>query len=83
MTVIYGTLTIRENIMFAANTRHGTNVSLEERTYRVRQLIEQLGLTNRADTKIGLDVSIARNVMELFLLDIIVFSIHQPRYSIF
>ena len=55
--IICGTLTIRENIMFAANTRLGARISFEERKNRVTQVIEQLGLTLRADTRIGTELS--------------------------
>ncbi|CAF1118769.1 unnamed protein product [Adineta ricciae] len=55
--IICGTLTIRENIMFAANTRLGAGLSFEERKKRVTQVIEQLGLTLRADTRIGTELS--------------------------
>ncbi|CAF1662100.1 unnamed protein product, partial [Adineta ricciae] len=122
--IICGTLTIQENIMFAANTRLGSNVPMAERRTRVNRIIDQLGLTHRADTRIGtefsrgvsggerkrtcigmelvlqpkilfldepttgLDASTARNVMKLLSRlskrgHTIVFSIHQPRYSIF
>ena len=43
--------------MFAANTRLGARISFEERKNRVTQVIEQLGLTLRADTRIGTELS--------------------------
>ncbi len=47
------TLTIRENIMFSANIRFPSNVSLKERKRRVEQVIRELGLELRADTIVG------------------------------
>jgi ATP-binding cassette subfamily G (WHITE) protein 2 len=48
-----GTLTVRENIMFSANLRLPQTVTLEERIERVCRIIEQLGLSNCANTRMG------------------------------
>ena len=122
--ILSGTLTVRENLMFSANLRLSSDVSLAERENRVEKIIDELGLRSCADTRIGteflrgvsggerkrtcigmelvlqpkllfldepttgLDASTARNVMQcLNQLSkcgrTIIFSIHQPRFSIF
>jgi ATP-binding cassette subfamily G (WHITE) protein 2 len=48
-----GTLTVRENIMFSANLRLSQSVTVDERTERVRRIIQQLGLGKCADTRMG------------------------------
>jgi ATP-binding cassette subfamily G (WHITE) protein 2 len=48
-----GTLTVRENIVFSANLRLSQSVTREERLERVDRIIEQLGLSQCADTRMG------------------------------
>ncbi|CAG8488487.1 3337_t:CDS:2, partial [Scutellospora calospora] len=50
---LMGVLTIKENIQFAADLCFSSNVSSEERHSRVQQIIEEFGLDNVADSKIG------------------------------
>lgn len=51
--IISGTLTVRENIMFSANIRLPSNISLNERNDRVEKVIRELGLELRADSRVG------------------------------
>ncbi|XP_071829125.1 broad substrate specificity ATP-binding cassette transporter ABCG2-like [Apostichopus japonicus] len=51
--VIMGTLTVRENLEFSASLRLPRSVSKEEKSKRVDDIIEELGLTKCAETKIG------------------------------
>lgn len=122
--LIMGTLTVRENLMFSADMRLPFEVSRNEKKERVDRIIDQLGLTKCADTKVGtefvrgvsggerkrtcigmelvvspsilfldepttgLDASTANSVMSLLhrisMTGLtVIFSIHQPRYSIF
>ncbi|KAK6187469.1 hypothetical protein SNE40_005491 [Patella caerulea] len=122
--VVMGTLTVRENFEFSASLRLPRTVSKTERSQRVEQVIQELGLTECADTKVGnefirgvsggerkrtnigmeliisppvlfldepttgLDASTANAVMCLLKRlalkgRTIIFSIHQPRYSIY
>ncbi|CAF1088269.1 unnamed protein product [Rotaria sordida] len=122
--IFSGTLTVRENLLFSANLRLPQSVTVGERLERVDKIIEQLGLSECANTRMGteskrgisggerkrtciamemvlspiilfldepttgLDAATACNVIKC-LHDLsrkgctIVFSIHQPRYSIF
>ena len=50
--VLMGMLTVRENIAFSAALRLPSSVSNKEKTQRVAELIEDLGLTKCADTKV-------------------------------
>ena len=50
--VVYGTLTVRENITFAANLRLNTTGS-EERDRVIDDLLSELNLNKCADTKVG------------------------------
>ncbi|CAF1318829.1 unnamed protein product [Rotaria sordida] len=122
--IINGILSVRENLMFSANTRLPRSKTVNERIELVSQIIHDLSLETCADTRIGthfirgvsggekkracigmelvlspsilfldeptsgLDASTAENVMKcLYNLSrrgcTIIFSIHQPRYSIF
>lgn len=122
--VIMGTLTVRENLEFSASLRLPETISRKEKKKRVDDIIEELGLTSCANTKIGtqffrgvsggerkrtsigmelviqpgilfldepttgLDATTASSVIEhLARLSrqgrTIIFSIHQPRFSIF
>ncbi len=47
-----GMLTVRENIAFSAALRLSSSVSNKDKTQRVTELIEELGLTKCADTKV-------------------------------
>ncbi|CAF1440868.1 unnamed protein product [Adineta steineri] len=122
--IISSNLTVRENLIFSANTRLPRNVKSNDKIAIADEVIEQLGLKKCADQKVGnemkrgisggerrrtnigmelvlspkvlfldepttgLDSSTARNVMK-YLHQLsrkgrtIIFSIHQPRYSIF
>lgn len=51
--IFSGTLTVRENIMFSANLRLPQSVPFRERVKRVSNIIEQLGLIQCADTRMG------------------------------
>uniref|UniRef100_A0A8C9UJ66 ABC transporter domain-containing protein n=1 Tax=Spermophilus dauricus TaxID=99837 RepID=A0A8C9UJ66_SPEDA len=116
-----GTLTVRENLRFAAALRLPTTMTNHEKNERINKLIQDLGLSKVADVKVGtqfisggerkrtsiamelimdppilfldeptagLDLSTASAVL-LLLKSIseqgrtIIFTIHQPRYSIF
>ena len=51
--IVSGTLTVRENLTFSANIRLPESVSHEEKTAIVNSVIEQLGLTKCADSRVG------------------------------
>jgi len=48
-----GTLTVRENLMFSANLRLPNSLSQEDKRQRVEDIVQELGLTVCADTKVG------------------------------
>lgn len=123
--VLMGTLSVRENLLFSANLRLDPKEnSSEEKNNRVTSIIQDLGLEDCADTKIGTEFlrgvsggerkrcSIGMELItspSLLFLDepttgldsntanciiallhrlsrrgkTVIFSIHQPRYSIF
>ncbi|RXN27622.1 ATP-binding cassette sub-family G member 2-like isoform X2 [Labeo rohita] len=123
--ILMGTLTVRENLAFSANLRLSRKeYSSADKEMRVDSVIQELGLKDCADTKIGtmflrgvsggekkrcsigmelitspsllfldepttgLDANTANSIMELLQKlskkgKTIIFSIHQPRYSIF
>ncbi|XP_074010529.1 broad substrate specificity ATP-binding cassette transporter ABCG2 [Numenius arquata] len=122
--VVMGTLTVRENLKFSAALRLPRSVKEQEKNERVNQIINELGLSKVADSKVGtqftrgvsggerkrtnigmelimdpailfldepttgLDASTANAVLLLLKRmakqgKTIIFSIHQPRYSIF
>ncbi|NWI55575.1 ABCG2 protein, partial [Calyptomena viridis] len=122
--VVMGTMTVRENLQFSAALRLPSSISFKEKEERVTQIINELGLSNVADAKVGtelirgvsggerkrtnigmeliteppvlfldepttgLDASTANAVLILLKKlsrrgRTIIFSIHQPRYSIF
>jgi len=122
--IITGTLTVRENLWFCANMRLPMSVSQESKAKIIEEALNDLGLNDCADTKVGtdfirgvsggekkraciaaelitspsvlfldepttgLDASTANAVMILLKRlankgRTIIFSIHQPRYSIF
>jgi len=49
-----GTLTVRENLMFSANLRLPQTMSDDEKSDRVDEAIEELGLEECADTKVAM-----------------------------
>jgi ATP-binding cassette subfamily G (WHITE) protein 2 len=51
--IFSGTLTVRENITFSANLRLPRSVLREDRLQRVNRIIQQLGLMECADTRMG------------------------------
>ncbi|XP_061166082.1 broad substrate specificity ATP-binding cassette transporter ABCG2-like [Saccostrea echinata] len=122
--VVMGTLTVRENFQFSAALRLPSNLTKADRDERVNTVVQELGLTHCADTKVGnefirgvsggerkrtnigmeliisppvlfldepttgLDANTANSVMLLLRRlalkgRTIIFSIHQPRYSIY
>lgn len=123
--ILMGTLTVRENLAFSANLRLSRKeYSSSDKEMRVDSVIQELGLKDCADTKIGtmflrgvsggekkrcsigmelitspsllyldepttgLDANTANSIMELLQKlskkgKTVIFSIHQPRYSIF
>ncbi|XP_043110801.1 broad substrate specificity ATP-binding cassette transporter ABCG2c isoform X2 [Puntigrus tetrazona] len=123
--ILMGTLTIKENLAFSANLRLSPKeYSSADKQMRVDSVIQELGLKDCADTKIGtmflrgvsggekkrcsigmelitspsllfldepttgLDANTASSIMELLQKlskkgKTVIFSIHQPRYSIF
>ena len=48
-----GTLTVRENLNFSASLRLPRSLGRTEREQRVQTIIEDLGLTEVADSKVG------------------------------
>uniref|UniRef100_A0A7S4KVM7 ABC transporter domain-containing protein n=1 Tax=Paramoeba aestuarina TaxID=180227 RepID=A0A7S4KVM7_9EUKA len=50
---LYGVLTVRENLYYSAMLRLPESMSKKEKLERVEEVIEMLGLTKCADTKIG------------------------------
>ncbi|KAM5282641.1 broad substrate specificity ATP-binding cassette transporter ABCG2-like isoform 1-T2 [Hipposideros larvatus] len=122
--VVMGTLTVRENLQFSAALRLPKTTTNHEKNERINMVIQELGLTKVADSKVGtqftrgvsggerkrtsigmelitdpsilfldepttgLDSSTANAVLLLLKRmskhgRTIIFSIHQPRYSIF
>ncbi|XP_062871714.1 broad substrate specificity ATP-binding cassette transporter ABCG2 [Trichomycterus rosablanca] len=51
--VVMGTLTVRENLRFSAALRLPMSFSQKEKEQRVQRLIEELGLTKVADSRVG------------------------------
>uniref|UniRef100_A0A3B1JSZ0 ATP-binding cassette, sub-family G (WHITE), member 2a n=1 Tax=Astyanax mexicanus TaxID=7994 RepID=A0A3B1JSZ0_ASTMX len=51
--VVMGTLTVRENFRFSAALRLPMSVSQKEKEEKVQRLIEELGLTKVADSRVG------------------------------
>ncbi|KAG6937280.1 ATP-binding cassette sub-family G member 2-like, partial [Chelydra serpentina] len=123
--ILMGTLTVRENLQFSASLRlPQSRNSKAEKQLKVNAVIQELGLQECADTKIGteflrgvsggekkrcsigvelitapslifldepttgLDANTANSIMQLLHQlsrkgRTVIFSIHQPRYSIF
>jgi len=51
--VVMGTLTVRENLTFSANLRLPKSFSPAEKSDKVDDTIEELGLSACADTKVS------------------------------
>ncbi|KAM7376942.1 hypothetical protein PAMA_013631 [Pampus argenteus] len=51
--VVMGTLTVRENFTFSAALRLPSSVSQEEKKQKVNKLIQELGLSRVADSRVG------------------------------
>jgi ATP-binding cassette subfamily G (WHITE) protein 2 len=49
-----GTLTVRENFHFSASLRLPSHMNRKQRKARVEKIIDELGLTKCADTKVSL-----------------------------
>ncbi|XP_069486642.1 broad substrate specificity ATP-binding cassette transporter ABCG2-like isoform X2 [Ambystoma mexicanum] len=122
--IVMGTLTVRENLQFSAALRLPRSIRQKEKEERIDQIINELGLTKVAHSKVGtaflrgvsggerkrtsigmelitdpsilfldepttgLDASTSNAVLLLLKRlsrrgKTIIFSIHQPRYSIF
>ncbi|KAL2098049.1 hypothetical protein ACEWY4_007256 [Coilia grayii] len=54
--VVMGTLTVRENLRFSAALRLPSSVSQKEKEVRVNHLIEELGLSKVADSRVGTQI---------------------------
>ena len=52
--IVMGTLTVRENFLFSASLRLPSSLSSKERNEKVDTVIQELGLTHCADTKVNL-----------------------------
>lgn len=48
-----GTLTVRENIFFSAKLRMSPDITDDEKMRMVDDVIDELGLTHVADSKVG------------------------------
>lgn len=47
-----GTLTVRENLMFSASLRLPSNIDKNDKAQRVEMIINDLGLSKVADSKV-------------------------------
>ena len=47
-----GTLTVRENLYFSAALRLPSSMTWKEKRIRVKKIIDELGLTSCANTKV-------------------------------
>ena len=50
--IMMGTLTVRENFHFSASLRLPSHMTRQQRKERVEKVIDELGLTKCADTKV-------------------------------
>lgn len=50
--IMMGTLTVRENFHFSASLRLPSHMTYKQRKERVEKVIDELGLTKCADTKV-------------------------------
>ena len=50
--IMMGTLTVRENFNFSASLRLPSHMTRQQRKERVEKVIDELGLTKCADTKV-------------------------------
>ncbi|KAI3375501.1 hypothetical protein L3Q82_003831 [Scortum barcoo] len=85
--VVMGTLTVRENFSFSAALRLPSSVSQEEKEKKVNRLIQELGLSRVADSKVG--TQLIRGIsggerkrtnigMELIIIDPSVLFLDEP-----
>ncbi|KAK2489481.1 hypothetical protein MC885_011514 [Smutsia gigantea] len=89
--VVMGTLTVRENLQFSAALRLPSTMTNHEKNERINKVIQELGLSKVADSKVGTQFIRGVSGGERKRTSIgmskqgrtIIFSIHQPRYSIF
>lgn len=51
--IVMGTLTVRENLLFSARLRLPSEMSDDAKQRRVQEVIEELGLTKVADSRVG------------------------------
>ena len=63
-----GALTVRQNIRFSAALRLPSNMSNREREQRVQSVIDELGLTACADTKVMSFVFIIFHILSFVFL---------------
>lgn len=54
-----GTLTVRENLYFSASLRLPNSMSWADKKARVEKILDELGLTDCADTKVHVPIDIA------------------------
>jgi len=57
---VMGTLTVRENLMFSANLRLPGRLSQNDKRSRVEGILQELGLTACADTKVSSIITSAK-----------------------
>ena len=67
-----GMLTVRENIAFSAALRLPSSVSKKEKSQRVSELIEDLGLTKCADTKVCVKITLKYVLVSLHICNFLV-----------
>jgi len=63
-----GTLTIRENLMFSANLRLPSSFSRKDKRRKVKETIQELGLTACADTKVNRSVMICTSSVFILIV---------------
>uniref|UniRef100_A0A8K9UQ96 ABC transporter domain-containing protein n=1 Tax=Oncorhynchus mykiss TaxID=8022 RepID=A0A8K9UQ96_ONCMY len=84
--ILMGTLSVRENLLFSVNLRlDPRHYSAADKQQRVDSIIDDLGLQDCAHTKVSRTHLQRSGLVSLLSRSgkTIVFSIHQPRYSIF
>uniref|UniRef100_A0A673J6Y9 ATP-binding cassette sub-family G member 2-like n=1 Tax=Sinocyclocheilus rhinocerous TaxID=307959 RepID=A0A673J6Y9_9TELE len=92
--VVMGTLTVRENLRFSAALRLPKSIRQREKDEKVERLIQELGLSKVADSRIYLQhravlcfngpVCLTCGLFRMANSGrTIILSIHQPRYSIY
>lgn len=55
--VVMGTLTVRENFMFSANLRLSSDISQSVKKAKVEEVIQELGLSACADSKVRISLA--------------------------